>query len=100
MPHTVIVGLYKNTPYVDPDPCCICRDCDVEWVAAEGVKTFDVDFTPGGGPFSQNHFDQGHANSGKPAKNPGAGKKDRFKYTVVVNGHYRLDPSVDVDGGP
>ena len=102
MAHKVKIGLKNNTPSAHPDPCIICSDCSIVWVAGDGVKEFEVKFDKKDAPFSGTIY---RGKPGEPAWSsackvrPGSGTKQNFKYTLTVNGA-SLDPSVEVDGGP
>lgn len=100
MAHRVIVSNVGGVAIALPDPVSICPGCEVEWVPAPGVNTFDVKFQPAATPFRGHSF--GHANrrSGACQHDPGPGKKTSFKYTLSVNGGPPKDPDVEVNGGP
>lgn len=102
MAHKVKVGLKNDVPYADPDQCKISSACEIVWVAAEGVKSFEVKFAGNDQPFPGTDY---AGRPGMPAWSgackvrPAPQTERRFKYTLTVNG-ISVDPTVDVEGGP
>lgn len=103
MAHKVKVGLRSGVPYANPDPCTICSDCQIVWVAADPGTKFQVEFAKNANPFSgtifAGEFDR-PAWSSACKDRPGAGVQNRYGYTLTVNGISKVLSSVIVDGGP
>lgn len=103
MAHKVKVGLDNaGVPYANPDPCIICSACEIVWVAADGVQSFEVKFAGNNQPFPGTSY---AGRPGMPAwsgackARPAPKVRLSFKYTLTVNG-ISVDPTVDVEGGP